>query len=190
MPRRTSTLSQASLSTSVCMTSRAKALRRNKTGSSTRACYRRWRVIIVLVVMRVKSRSCRTATVTVSVVVVCICSNLNVCIVTENCRRVKGVWLCFGGGGYVAPSWPMFSNTNSIRRSALTRATGRLVLTAASECMTSRTTARQSEHINAQNTTKLWTRWSLLATVRRRMKARDTPGGDELCCTDRGELYS
>ena len=22
-------------------------------------------------------------------------------IVTENCRRVKGVWLCFGGGGWV-----------------------------------------------------------------------------------------
>lgn len=20
-------------------------------------------------------------------------------VVTENCRRVKGVWLCFGGGG-------------------------------------------------------------------------------------------
>jgi hypothetical protein len=23
------------------------------------------------------------------------------CHVTENCRRVKGVWLCFGGGGFV-----------------------------------------------------------------------------------------
>lgn len=23
-------------------------------------------------------------------------------IVTENCRRVKGVWNCFGGGGYVS----------------------------------------------------------------------------------------
>lgn len=21
--------------------------------------------------------------------------------VTENCRRIKGVWMCFGGGGYV-----------------------------------------------------------------------------------------
>lgn len=25
------------------------------------------------------------------------------CHVTENCRRVKGVWLCFGGGGFVSP---------------------------------------------------------------------------------------
>jgi hypothetical protein len=23
-------------------------------------------------------------------------------LVTDNCRRVKGVWLCFGGGGCVA----------------------------------------------------------------------------------------
>ncbi len=23
-------------------------------------------------------------------------------LVTENCKRVKGVWLCFGGGGCVA----------------------------------------------------------------------------------------
>jgi len=23
------------------------------------------------------------------------------CHVSANCRRVKGVWLCFGGGGYV-----------------------------------------------------------------------------------------
>lgn len=25
-------------------------------------------------------------------------------VVTENCRRVKGVWLCFGGGGSVQVS--------------------------------------------------------------------------------------
>jgi hypothetical protein len=23
-------------------------------------------------------------------------------LVTDNCKRVKGVWLCFGGGGYVS----------------------------------------------------------------------------------------
>jgi len=31
----------------------------------------------------------------------CVAST-HICItVTENCRRVKGIWMCFGGGGYV-----------------------------------------------------------------------------------------
>jgi hypothetical protein len=28
-------------------------------------------------------------------------SNYVCTAVTENCRRVKGIWMCFGGGGYV-----------------------------------------------------------------------------------------
>jgi hypothetical protein len=26
-------------------------------------------------------------------------------LVTDNCKRVKGVWLCFGGGGCVSYIW-------------------------------------------------------------------------------------
>jgi len=34
-----------------------------------------------------------------------------ICVaVTENCRRAKGIWMCFGGGGYV--SYPMVPGTS------------------------------------------------------------------------------
>lgn len=65
--------------------------------------------------------------------------------VTENCRRVSGVWLCFGGGGsysgygrvgYVAPSYPMLSH--------LLTAGVRIDSIADSECTISRTMERPS----------------------------------------------
>ncbi|KAF8956921.1 Metallo-dependent phosphatase-like protein [Flammula alnicola] len=34
------------------------------------------------------------------------------CHITENCRRVHGVWLCFGGGGYVSISMSVIGCTN------------------------------------------------------------------------------
>ena len=32
------------------------------------------------------------------------------CHVTDNCRRVKGVWLCFGGGGFVIDTFQCCRN--------------------------------------------------------------------------------
>jgi hypothetical protein len=37
----------------------------------------------------------------VSYFTICVDSNCAFVSVTENCRRVKGIWMCFGGGGYV-----------------------------------------------------------------------------------------
>jgi hypothetical protein len=39
------------------------------------------------------------------------------CHLTENCRRVKGVWLCFGGGGYVISSVLLYEVIDDVGRS-------------------------------------------------------------------------
>ena len=78
-----------------------------------------------------------------------------ICVtVTENCRRVKGVWMCFGGGGCVScPMVPGPSNLDEFCLLGLIPATEKSASIAGLGFSTSRITARPFELINERNTT-------------------------------------
>lgn len=80
--------------------------------------------------------------------------------VTENCRRVRGVWFCFGGGSCVLHL--LCSDISSCLGTALFAdrilVTVKWDSTAVSECMTSATMVKSSEHGNVQNASKFATR--------------------------------
>jgi len=95
-------------------------------------------------------------------------SNRTFVSVTENCRRIKGVWMCFGGGGYVfclmAQNLPSLDEPILL---GLIPVMGNSASIAGSGSSTSRITAKPSEPTNERNTTRSWTRcpWSVMVPL-------------------------
>jgi hypothetical protein len=81
------------------MDSRGQDLQRRAMGCLKTGCSRRWKASIAREASSPKSRSSPTAIATVSGVVAPALRLLTGVLVTEDCKRVRDVWLCFGGGG-------------------------------------------------------------------------------------------
>lgn len=97
--RQTLTVVQVYHSTLGYMDSRIQDLQSRVTGCLKMVCSRRWRASTEQEVSFPKSRSSRTAIATVSGIVAVGMRLLTGMPVTEDCKRVQDVWLCFGGGG-------------------------------------------------------------------------------------------
>ena len=74
--------------------------------------------------------------------------------VTENCRRVKGIWMCFGGGGCVQFHIVLEVQYLDAFTPGLTPAMERSASIAGSGSSTSQITARPSELTNERKTTR------------------------------------
>ena len=102
---------------------------------------------------------------------------------TEDCKRIKNVWLCFGGGGWVSACIGMIHlMLVSLARTLAMEGSGKCclvwwlpVLTArtgsigGSECMTFRIMERPSAHTSGQSTTRCWTSTFLRVLARLRI---------------------
>jgi len=79
--------------------------------------------------------------------------------VTENCRRIKGIWMCFGGGGYVwCSTAPDLWGLTGFVLSGHTPAMEKSASIAGSGFSTSRIMGRPFALINGLNTTRSWMR--------------------------------